>query len=72
MEISSIAAVASVVLVFAAAFLGAKYRKWIRKARLFAGLLGEIISAAEDEVSEEEFQRIVVAAKKVVAKEEGG
>lgn len=71
MEIGLIAAVASAVLAFVATFLGAKYRKWIGKARLFAELLNDIISAAEDDkISEDEFQSIVATAKEVVADEE--
>jgi hypothetical protein len=42
-----------------------KYRQGLEKARLFAELLDNIITAAEDdEVSEEEFQRVVATAKK--------
>jgi len=66
METGSIVAVFSAVLAFAAAFLGAKYRKWLGKARLFAGLLDDIFSAAEDdEVSEEELRQIIARAKQL-------
>jgi hypothetical protein len=72
METDLIAAVASVVLAMASAFLGAKYRQWIGKARLFSELLGEIVAAAEDdEISEEEFHKIVAKAKQVTAELEG-
>jgi hypothetical protein len=30
-------------------FLGAKYKKWLEKGRLFAKLLDDIIEAAEDD-----------------------
>jgi len=66
METGSIAAVATAVLAIASAFLGAKYRKWLGKARLFAVLLEDIFSAAEDnEVSEAELRQIIVEAKRL-------
>lgn len=72
MEIGLIAAVTSAVLAFAAAFLGARYRKWVGKARLFAGLLDDIFSAVEDdEVSGEELKQIIAKAKQLAAKEGG-
>jgi hypothetical protein len=66
MEIGSIIAVTTAFLTLFSVFLGAKYRKWLGKGRLFAGLLDDIVAAAEDDkVSEEEFQKIVAQAKKV-------
>jgi len=66
MDSASLVAMASAFLAFVSVVLGVKYRKGIEKARLFAELLDDIIKAAEDdEVSEEEFQRIVADAKKV-------
>ncbi|WNZ28458.1 MAG: hypothetical protein IAX21_07255 [Candidatus Bathyarchaeota archaeon] len=71
MESDSIVAIATAVLSVVSVFLGAKYRKWLERGRLFAELLDEIISAAEDDsISEEEFQKIVAEAKKVTAKVE--
>ena len=71
MESSSIVAVATAVLSIVSVFLGTKYRKWLEKGRLFAELLDDIIAAAEDDnVSEEEFQKIVAEAKKVAAEVE--
>jgi len=68
MDSGSIVAVATAVLTVVSVFLGAKYRKWLEKARLFAKLLEDIIEAAEDDkVSEEEFNQIVANAKKVAA-----
>jgi hypothetical protein len=68
METGLIGAVASVVLAMASAFLGAKYRNWLKRARLFAELLDDVIAAAEDDsISEEEFQKIVADAKKLAA-----
>ena len=68
MESGSIVAVATAVLALVSVFLGAKYRKWLERGRLFAELLSDIIRAAEDDkVSEEEFQQIVAAAKQVAA-----
>jgi hypothetical protein len=70
MEIGSIAAVATAVLAIVAAFLGAKYRKWLRRARLFAELLDGIVSAAEDDkVSEEELKQIIAKSKQLATKE---
>jgi len=70
MESSSIITIATAVLSIVSLFLGAKYRKWLERCRLFAKLLDDIIAAAEDEeISEEEFQKIVADAKKVAAQE---
>jgi hypothetical protein len=67
MESGSIVAVATAILTVASVFLGAKYKKWLERGRLFAGLLNDIISAAEDDkVTVEEFQKIVSKAKKVL------
>jgi hypothetical protein len=68
MESGSIVAVATAILTIVSVFLGAKYRKWLERGRLFAKLFNEVVVAAEDDkVSEEEFQRIVADAKKVAA-----
>ena len=71
MESDSIVAIATAVLSAVSVFLGAKYRKWLGRGRLFAELLDDIIAAAEDDnVTEEEFQKIVAEAKKVAAEVE--
>ena len=71
MESSSIVAVVTAVLSIVSVFLGAKYRKWLERGRLFAQLFDDIVAAAEDDkISEEEFQQIVAEAKKVAAKAE--
>jgi CRISPR/Cas system CSM-associated protein Csm2 small subunit len=68
MDSASLVALASALLTVVSVVLGVKYRKGIEKARLFAELLDDVITAAEDdEVSEEEFHQIVVNAKKVAA-----
>lgn len=68
MDSGSIAALVSAILALALVVLGVKYRQGLEKARLFAELLEEIITAAEDnQVSEEEFQQIVAKAKQVAA-----
>jgi hypothetical protein len=68
MESSSIITVTTSILTIVSVFLGTKYRKWLARGRLFAGLLDEIMAAAEDDkISEEEFQRIVAEAKKVAS-----
>ncbi len=66
MDLSSIVALTSAFLTVVSVFLGVKYRQGLEKARLFAKLLDEIITAAEDDkVSEEELQRIIATAKKI-------
>ena len=68
MESGSIVAVATAIITIVSVFLGAKYRKWLERGRLFAKLFDEIVAAAEDDkISEEEFQQIVAAAKQVAA-----
>jgi hypothetical protein len=68
MESSSITVIATAVLSVVSLFLGAKYRKWLDRGRLFAKLLDDIVSAAEDDkISEEEFQKLVADVKKVAA-----
>ena len=68
MESGSIVTVVSAILSVVSVFLGAKYRKWLERGRLFAELLNDIVVAAEDDkVSEEEFQKIVAKAKRVAA-----
>jgi len=71
MESSSIVAVATAILTIVSVFLGAKYRKWLSRGRLFAELFDDLVAAAEDDkVSEEEFQQIVTKAKMVASKVE--
>jgi hypothetical protein len=71
MESGSIVAVATAILSVVSVFLGAKYRKWLSRGRLFAELFDDLVAAAEDDkVSEEEFQEIVAKAKKVASKVE--
>ena len=66
MDSGSIVAVATAVLAVVSVFLGVKYRQGLRKVRLFADLLNDVVAAAEDDkVTEEEFQNIVAAAKRV-------
>jgi len=68
MEIGSIVAVATAIITIVSVFLGAKYRKWLERGRLFAELFDDLVAAAEDDaVSEEEFQKIVAKAKLVAA-----
>ena len=71
MESGSIIAVATAILSVVSVFLGAKYRKWLERGRLFAELFDDVVAAAEDDkVSEEEFQEIVAKAKKVASEVE--
>jgi len=71
MDSASIAALISAFLTVVSVFLGVKYKQGLEKGRLFAKLLNDIISAAEDDkITDEEFQNIVAAAKQVLASEE--
>jgi hypothetical protein len=71
MESGSFIAVVTAVLSVVSLFLGAKYRKWLDRGRLFAKLFDDIVAAAEDDkISEEEFQKIVAEAKKVAVQVE--
>jgi hypothetical protein len=71
MESDSIITLVTAVLSVVSVFLGAKYRKWLEKSKLFAKLFHNLVAAAEDnKITEEEFQRIVAEAKKVAAKVE--
>ena len=68
MESGSFVTVATAVLSLVSVFLGAKYKKWLERGRLFAKLFDDLVAAAEDDkISEEEFQSIVVKAKLVAA-----
>ena len=68
MESGSIVAVITAILSVVSVFFGAKYRKWLERGRLFAKLFDDLVAAAEDnEISEEEFQKIVADAKKVAS-----
>ena len=63
MESSSIVAVITAVLSIVSVFLGAKYRKWLERGRLFAKLFDDIVAAAEDDkISEEEFLSTIKGA----------
>jgi len=67
MDSASVVALATAFLSVVSVFLGVKYRQGLKKARLFADLLNDVVAAAEDDkVTEEEFQNIVAAAKRVV------
>jgi hypothetical protein len=71
MDSGSFVTVATAVLSLVSVFLGAKYKKWLERGRLFAKLFDNIVAAAEDDkISEDEFQKIVAKAKKVAAKVE--
>ena len=68
MDSTSFVALISAFLAVVSVFLGVKYRQGLKKGRLFADLLEDIIDAAEDdEVSEDDFQNLVAATKQVAA-----
>jgi hypothetical protein len=71
MDYASIAVLIGTALAAASAIFGAKYKKGKAKAKQLAQLLTEVIDAAEDnEVSEEEFQKIVTSSKQILEKSE--
>jgi hypothetical protein len=72
MDSASLMALASAFLTVVSVVLGVKYTQGLRKARLFAKLLRDIVEAAEDdEISEKEFQSIVASTKLIAADVEG-
>jgi hypothetical protein len=67
MDYASIAVLVGTVLAAASIIFGAKYQQGKAKAKKLAQLLTAVIEAAEDnEVSEEEFQKIVTSSKKIL------
>jgi CRISPR/Cas system CSM-associated protein Csm2 small subunit len=67
MDYSSIAVLIGTILTAASVVFGAKYSQGKAKAKELVKLLSEVIEAAEDnEVSEEEFQKIVTSSKKIL------
>jgi hypothetical protein len=67
MDIAFLVALASTFLTVASVFLGMRYRQGLKKARLFAKLLEEIITAAEDDkISEKELKQVIATAKEIV------
>lgn len=70
MDTASLVALASAFLTVVSVFLGVKYRQGLKKARLFAKLLNDIVTVAEDdEVTEEELQRVIATAKKIAGEQ---
>jgi hypothetical protein len=71
MDYASIAILIGTVLAAASVIFGAKYNPGKAKAKQLAQLLTEVIEAAEDnEVSEQEFQKIVTASRQILEKSE--
>jgi hypothetical protein len=67
MDYASIAVLIGTILTAASVVFGAKYKQGKAKAKQLTQLLTDVIEAAEDnEVSEEEFQKIVARAKTIV------
>jgi hypothetical protein len=67
MDYASIAVLIGTALAAASALFGAKYKQGKAKAKQLTQLLTEVIEAAEDnEVSEEEFQKIVASSKQIL------
>ena len=71
MDYSSIAILIGSVLAAASVIFGAKYKQGKGKVKQLIDLLTTVIKAAEDnEVTEEEFQKIVASAKTFLGKPE--
>ena len=71
MYYASIAVLIGTVLAAASVVFGAKYNQGKAKAKQLVHLLNQVIEAAEDnEVSEEEFQKIVTSSKQILKKSE--
>lgn len=67
LDATTIANIASLALTILAAALGLKWQNAKAKAEQVANLVNEIVIAAKDDkVTEEEFQKIVDAAKTVI------
>jgi len=71
MEYESISVLIGALLTIASLILGAKYKQGKGKAKQLTDLLTTIIKAAEDdEITENEFQKIVASAKGFLEKPE--
>jgi uncharacterized protein YukE len=67
MDYASIAVLVGTVLAAASVVFSAKYNQGKAKAKELVQLLSQVIEAAEDnEVSEEEFQKIVASSKQIL------
>ena len=68
---TSFVVLVTAILSVASAFLGMKYRSWIKKAKLFSKLLGELVAAIEDDkLSEDEVQQLITTAKELMESNE--
>jgi hypothetical protein len=71
MNYALLAVLVGAMLAAASAIFGAKYKQGKAKAKQLAKLLDQVIEAAEDnEVSEEEFQKIVASSRQILEKSE--
>ena len=71
MDYASIVVLIGTVLAAASVVFGTKYSQGKAKAKELVQLLNQVIEAAEDnEVSEEEFQKIVSSSKQILEKSE--
>ena len=67
MDYASLAVLVGTILAATSVVFGAKYNQGKAKAKELVQLLNQVIEAAEDnEVSEEEFQKIVTSSKKIL------
>jgi hypothetical protein len=67
MDYASIAVLIGTMLAAASVVFGAKYNQGKAKAKELVRLLSQVIEAAEDnEISEEEFQKIVASSKQIL------
>lgn len=72
MDSTLVFTLAMVCVTVVAVFFEVQFRQWLKKVRLFAQLLDNIVKAAKDDkISEEELKQIIADAKQVVADLEG-
>ena len=71
LDVGTAAAVATLLLAVASALFGAKYKQAKGKATKVRDVLDSVIDAAEDDaVSEEEFQKVVASALRLMSAED--
>ena len=70
LDVGTAATLATLLLAFASALFGAKYKQVKRKSTKGRSVFDMVIEAAEDdEVSEREFEKVVASAKRLISAE---